>query len=91
MFKIVYSEKVKKDIKIISDFISLDNPIYAIHTVNSIMKTIDILERFPYVWKEIEWTLRELVENKYKYKIVYEIDSNIITIVSIYKYQSSWE
>jgi len=91
MFEIVYSRKVKNDLKLISNYISLDSPINSIKTVNSILKTIDMLEEFPYIWKEIEWNIRELVEKKYKYKIVYKIDVNFVIILSIYKYQNTWK
>jgi len=91
MFKIKYSKRVKNDLKVISDFISMDNPIYSIQIIYSITKTIDMLEDFPYIWKEIEKNIRELIESKYKYKIVYQIDNNTITILSVYKYKNSWE
>jgi len=91
MYKIIYSEKVKDDLTKIKDFIILDNPIYALKTINSIIKTINLLENFPYIWKELWDNLRELVENNYKYKIVYKIYINTITIISIYKYQKNWK
>jgi len=91
MFKVVYSHKVQQDLRNISDFIARDNPLYAIKTVHSIMKTIEVLEKFPYVGKEIIWNIRELVEKNYRYKIVYEVWKKIVTIVSIYKYQDTWK
>ena len=91
MFNIVYSLKVKKDLKNINDYISLDNPIYWLKTINSIIKTIEILEDFPYIWKEIDWDLRETVENKYQYKVVYSISGNTIIILSVYKYKNTWK
>lgn len=54
MFKIVFSKKVKDDFINIKDYISLDNPVYAIKTINSILKTIDLLKSFPYIWKDFE-------------------------------------
>jgi len=61
VFNIVYSEKVKNDFKSISSFIAEDNPIYAIKTIASIIKTIDMLIDFPYIWKIIDGDLRELI------------------------------
>jgi plasmid stabilization system protein ParE len=49
MHKVVLLEKVKKDFKTIISFISEDNPVYAINTIDSIMATINILEEFPYI------------------------------------------
>jgi plasmid stabilization system protein ParE len=91
MFNIVYSKKVKKDFIIINDYISLDNPIYWLKTINSIIHTIDILKTFPYIGKEVDWNLREIVENRYKYKIVYIINWKIINILSVYKYKNDWK
>ena len=90
MFKIIFSKKVKADFINIKDYISLDNPVYAIKTINSILKTIDLLKSFPYIWKDLWDNLREIVESNYKYKIVYTIDKNILVILSVYKYQNTW-
>lgn len=90
MFRIVYSKKVVNDLKWISMFISLDNPVYSIKTIASILKTIDLLNDFPFLWKEIDINLRELVENKYKYKIVYEIKNKKIIILSVCKFKNKW-
>lgn len=90
MFKIIFSKKVKNDFANIKDYISLDNPVYAIKTINSILKTIDLLKSFPYIWKDLWDNLREIVESNYKYKIVYTIDKDILIILSVYKYQNTW-
>ncbi|MDP2090886.1 MAG: type II toxin-antitoxin system RelE/ParE family toxin [Candidatus Gracilibacteria bacterium] len=90
MYNIVYSEKLKNDFISIREFISLDNPVYAVKTINSILKTIDILGDFPYIGKNIGSNLREIVENTYKYKIIYTIVADTITIISVYKYKNNW-
>ena len=91
MFRIEYSKKVIQDFESISSFISLDNPVYSIKTINSILNTIDLLKDFPYLWKEVDINLRELIEKKYKYKITYQIQENKIIILSTYKYKNSWK
>lgn len=91
MFNIVYTKKVKQDLESINDFISKDNPINSIKTINSIIKTIEILSDFPYIWKEVEQNIRELVESNYKYKIVYQVNNNNIIILSVYKYKNNWK
>ena len=91
MFKVEYSKKVIQDFEWISSFISLDNPVYSIKTINSILSTIDLLKDFPFLWKEIDINLRELVEKKYKYKIIYEIKDKKIIILSVYKNKNSWK
>ncbi len=91
MYKIVFTKKVEDDFRLINNFIAQDNPIYAIKTIDSILKTMDLLLNFPFVWKLLWDDLREIVETNYKYKIVYKIDKKIITILSIYKYQNTWK
>lgn len=91
MFKIEYSKKVIQDLEWISSFISLDNPVYSIKTINSILSTIDLLNDFPLLWKEVDINLRELVEKKHKYKIIYEIHNKKIIILSVYKNKNSWK
>lgn len=91
MLKILYANKVKKDLKSISDFIAQDSPIHSVKTIQSIQKTIALLSDFPYIWKILDWSIREVVETKYRYKIVYEVNDVQITILSIYKYQNTWE
>ena len=49
MLNIFYADKVKKDLKSISDFIGQDSPIYSIKTIQSIQRTIDLLSEFPYI------------------------------------------
>lgn len=51
MYKIVFTKKVEYDFKLINNFISQDNPIYAIKTIDSILKTMDLLLNFPFVCK----------------------------------------
>jgi len=91
MYKIVFTKKVENDFKLINNFIAQDNPIHAIKTINSIIKTMDLLLNFPFVWKSIWDNLREILETNYKYKIVYKIDNKIIIILSVYKYQNTWK
>jgi hypothetical protein len=55
------------------------------------MATINILEEFPYIWKEISNNIRKIVESNYKYNIVYKIYWNNIYILSVYKYQNDWK
>lgn len=90
MFKITFSKKVKNDLINIKNYISEDNPIFALKTINSILKTIYFLEDFPFLWKELWDNLREIVEKNYKYKIVYIVENDSIKIISIYKYQNNW-
>jgi hypothetical protein len=54
--------------------------------IENIHLSIDYLETFPYLWKEIKNGNRELVA-KHKYRIVYKVIGEIVYIVSIFKYK----
>ena len=87
MYEIVYSESSNIDIQEIYSYIWNDNQ-YSIKVVMKIKKTIMFLEDFPFIWQEIGFGLRHLIEQKYKYKIIYKIKWNIIEIVHIWKYKN---
>lgn len=91
MFKIIYSEKVIKDLISIRDFISRDNPFYAIKTLNNFITTIEILKTFPKIWVLKTKNIRFLIEKNYKYNIVYRIQENNILILAIYKHKNTWQ
>ena len=73
MYKIVFTKKVENDFRIINNFIAQDNPIHAIKTIDSIIKTIDLLLNFPFVSKSVWDVLWGTVETNDKYKIVYKV------------------
>jgi hypothetical protein len=50
-----------------------------------------LISLYPYIWKEFDKNIREVIETTYKYKIVYEINKEYITVLSIYKYKNSWK
>lgn len=87
MHKVIYTRKAKNNLIKINEYISIDNELYAIKTIQNILKTAKMLSAFPQVWRDFGNWLRVLVEKNYKYKIVYKISENKIIIVSIFKYQ----
>jgi len=91
MHKIIYTKRVQLNLIEIKNFISKDNPYYAIKVINNIESTIDILKNYPFIWKEVSDIHRLITEPKYKFKIVYRINWDIIYILSIFKYQNNWE
>ncbi len=92
MYKIYYSEDSLNDLKDIVNYISLDNLFFANKVINNIYDSIELLEKFPFIWKERKDNLREIVEPNYWYRIIYKIDldNTIINIVSIFKYKNSY-
>ena len=91
MYKIFYTKKFRDNLKSINDFISQNNTVYGLKTAKSIMKTISLLKEFPYIWKKVEADIRELVDVKYLYKIVYRVKKDSISVLWVYKYKNSWE
>lgn len=91
MYKIIYTEKVIKDLNNIKNYISEDNILYAIKTLNSVISTIDILESFPKIGVLKTKNIRFLLEKNYKYNIVYKIEKEYIYILGVYKYKGNWE
>jgi len=88
MYKIVYSKDSIFDLKEISNYIALDNPFYSRKVINKIYSSIELLEKFPYIWKERKDNIREIVEPNYKFRIFYKIDENVIYIISIFKWKN---
>ncbi len=91
MYNILYTPKSENNLKEIFSYISNDNKFYAAKVIYSIKNTIDILKIFPFSWKNIDWQHNMIVESKYKHKIIYYIKWNNIYILSIFKYQNTWE
>ena len=87
MYKIVYSKDSIFDLKEISEFIALDNPFYSREVITKIYNSIELLEIFPYIWKERKDNIREIVEPNYKFRIFYKIDNKTIYIISIFKWK----
>lgn len=86
MHKIIFLDKAIKNLQEISLYIAIDNPLYAKKVLDSIQMSIDYLAVFPYLWKERKDWLREIV-SKYKYRVFYRVENEMIIVVSIFKYQ----
>jgi plasmid stabilization system protein ParE len=91
MLKIIYTKKFQKDLLEIQNFIWEDSVFYSLKVLNNIKSTIEILKNFPKVGMLIENETRFIIENNYKYKIVYELKWKNIYILAVYKYKNSWE
>ncbi len=68
----------------------MDNLFYANEVLTKIDNSINIITEFPYIWKDLDWIKRLIVEPKYKFNIVYKIWKNTIYIVSIFREQDRW-
>jgi addiction module RelE/StbE family toxin len=87
MVRINWTQKAKKDLKHISDFIAIDSKFFAIITIKEILKKVEILENFPKIGRtipEINNTIfREIFYKNYRimYKIVSENQIDILAVV----------
>jgi len=84
MYEIVYLESSKIDFQEIYSYIWNDNQ-YSVKVIVKIKNTILYLEDLPYMGQEVGFWLRHLIEQKYKYKILYRIKWNTVEIVHIWK------
>lgn len=86
MERIEWFTRAKSDLIDIYNYISKDSIYYVIKTVNEIIKRTEILYNFPYMGKKIQ----EIPNSKYRviiyksYKIIYEVDSQVIYIIRIW-------
>jgi|LakMenE01Jun11ns_1017448.scaffolds.fasta_scaffold9333925_3 addiction module RelE/StbE family toxin len=87
MVRINWTQKAKKDLKHISDFIAIDSKFFAIITIKEILKKVEILENFPKIGRtipEINNTIfREIFYKNYRimYKIVSDNQIDILAVV----------
>ncbi len=91
MYKIILSKDAEVELYNIWWYIAEDNLFYAQEILNKIDNSINMIAEFPFLWKEIEWWVRRIVETRYKFKIVYIVRGKSIYIVSIFKYKNIWE
>jgi len=92
MYRIVFSKQAEKEYQEIAAYIAQDNLFYALEVLEKIDKCIDVLIDFPNIGKKIQssW-IRIIVEPRYRFKIVYQIQKDFIHIISVFKYKNTWE
>jgi len=91
MYLITYSNKASLELEIIYSYIAEDNNNYAVDVIDSISNTMENISIFPYLWTKL-WIFRKIVESKYKFVIVYEVndENNSVTIASIFKNKNNF-
>jgi len=88
MFKVIFYNDAQIDYIELWQYIADNNLYYANEVLNKIDKSIETICSFPFIWKDMWYNKRLLVEPTYKFKIVYEVKWNIIYIISIFKYKN---
>lgn len=86
MIIVRWTPQAADDLQAIYDFIARDSSYYAQLTVENIIGSIDLLERFPLMGRQVperpREDLRELI--KPPYRIVYRV-SEVIKILTIFR------
>lgn len=92
MYKIIFSKTANQDLWEIYSYISGDSPLYADKVVDKIILTISNLSLFPYLGKPTnDDNLREIVEPRYGFRIIYQIVWKTIYILAVFKYKNDWK
>lgn len=84
--KIIWLEYAEDDLNQIYNYILADSLYYATKTATEIINKIDYIFNFPYMGRKVQlYNVDNIREVIYKsYKIIYEINSNIIYIHRIF-------
>jgi hypothetical protein len=83
MYKIKVQKRAIKSITKTVLYISNDNIFYANQVQDYIYKSIKLLEDFPFLWVD-KWNwYRQIVEPKYKFKVIYKIYWTTIYVVCV--------
>jgi toxin ParE1/3/4 len=84
MHRVIFQERAKRWLYEIFWYINPDNSLAAVNVIQKIFDTIENLKIFPYLWKEMNilW-IREIVEPKYKFRIIYLLREEEIQILAI--------
>ncbi|OIP54412.1 hypothetical protein AUK10_00885 [Candidatus Gracilibacteria bacterium CG2_30_37_12] len=91
MYKVKLLKGAEKNLIETFNYISLDNPYYVKIVLDEIKKSVDYLKEYPFLGREIEDGVRQLVEAKYKFKIIYKVTGPIVSVIAIFKNKNSWE
>lgn len=87
MVQIIWTNRARKDLKQISEYISRDSAVYAQNQINRIYKKTEILIQLPLVGKVVtevnDRSIREIIEGNYR--IIYRIAKpNQIDILAVH-------
>ena len=84
--KIIWTEKAVEKLEEYADYIALDKPIAAVKWAEKIQNSVNKLDEFPNIGREVPELkrpdIRELIEGEYR--IIYRLESNRIYILTVY-------
>ncbi len=89
MYNIVITDNALNNINFLKIYIWN----YSEFVIMKILYTISNLTYFPNLWKSRDDWLREIIEWKYWFRIIYEVveKENMIYIIAIFKNKSDWQ
>lgn len=89
MYKVIFTKYSLEDLNFIKSYVWE----YASFVVDKILYTISNLSYFPNIWFSKGDNIFEIIDWKYKFRIIYKIDKTrkIIYIVSIFKWKPGWK
>lgn len=83
--KVIWTELAVEKLEEYADYISLDKPLVALEWTVKIQKSVDKLEKFPQIGREVpeikNANIREIIEGNYR--IIYRIEAKLISILTI--------
>ena len=84
--KIIWAEQAVEKLEEYADYIALDKPNAALRWAERIQKSVENLKKFPKLGREVPEIrrpeIKELIEGEYR--IIYRLESNLISIITIY-------
>jgi plasmid stabilization system protein ParE len=84
--KIIWTEQAVEKLEEYADYIALDKPNAALRWAKKIQKSVENLEKFPMLGREVPELkrpdIRELIEGEYR--IIYRLESHLISVLTIY-------
>ena len=94
MHNIIFSKESKKHLNDIYQYIAQDDEFFANKVVDNIIWIISsMVSHFPSIWQRIsiiKWKeFRQIVESTFRYKILYEVQTERIIIHAIGKYNNN--
>lgn len=87
MAEIIYSKRALADLERLTEFLLQENPGAALRTTDLIIEAVEVLENHPFLGREVEHELRELVISRGRsgYLALYshECEQDVVLVLSI--------
>lgn len=88
MREIRFREEAQADLENIIAYYEEVAPNSLPNILKDIYKSLNGLLSFPYIGQPQPANFRRLVSRKYHFKIAYQVEDNMITVIGIFRYQN---